>query len=144
MEEKSIQFTMFDHYIYRVSTKKTTITSTKSQRKRNVFRCTIKSFQCDFVVYCKIPIELYRLFNHLKKNHTNELIQILYNWFDKNYSNDLQNISCHPLICEFITNEILPKYIEQSKQNIERFSIISNETSFKPNESFFDLSITNN
>ena len=115
---------MFDHYIYRVST------------KRNVFRYTIKSFQCDLVVYRKIQIELYRLFNHLKKNHTNELIQILYNRFDKNYSNDLQNISCHLLIWEFITNEIIPKYIEQSKQNIEQFSIISNETSFKPNESF--------
>ena len=67
MEEKSIQFTMFDHYIYRASTKKNTITSTKSKRKRNVFRYTIKSFQCDLVVYRKIQIELYRLFNHLKK-----------------------------------------------------------------------------
>ena len=101
MEDQSKKLTLFDYLLFNKTTRRETISSGK--KKRSVFKCKFNhSNLCDFTVYCKISIELNRLFRHLQVHHSKEITNILYDWLDINYSEDLNNISCNQLICDFI------------------------------------------
>lgn len=115
MESQSQKLTVFDYLLFNKTTIKETVSSGK--KKRSVFKCRFNNpIQCNFTVYCKIATELNRLFRHLQIHHSIELTNILYDWLDINYSEDLNTVSCNQLICNFIKNTILPKFISQKKK----------------------------
>ena len=120
------------HYFYKE------LTFPEKTKIRTIYHCIIDpSSNCKFQLYSVIPRELNRFFIHLSEKHADQFSSAMLCWLENNHVQNFQSVSCSELICKYMTEKILPLYLNKKKNSNFQDKIIENTENC---ENLMDLS----